>query len=215
MDGVIVDSAHPHYKSWKVIFGKFGLKYPKSRFEIDFGKTTRQIIEEFLNENGFELGEKEINLLDYEKEEVYRDLIKKEGIQPFAGAVELIRSCKEVGFKVAIASSGPSQNIKTVVDVLKINDFIDVITSGMEVEHGKPHPEIFLRCAQRLGVDPSECVVIEDALWGVKAAKSAGMFCIAVTNTVSKEELKEADLIVDTLADTSILKFLMSPQLPV
>ena len=115
------------------------------------------------------------------------------------GAIELIRLLKEHGVKLAIASSAPLENIQLVLSGLGIDDCFDTIVWGREVTEGKPSPQVFLLAARKLGVQPQECVVVEDAVAGVAAAKKAGMKCVAVTNTHHEVSLREADLIVDTL----------------
>ena len=125
-------------------------------------------------------------------------------IKPLPGAVELLRSLGEHGFKAAIASSAPPENIEMITRSLGINGCFHAVVFGYEVTEGKPSPQGFLLAARKLGIEPGCCIVIEDAVAGVEAAKRAGMHCIAVTNTHPGEKLKEADIIVDTLETVSI-----------
>jgi beta-phosphoglucomutase-like phosphatase (HAD superfamily) len=105
---------------------------------------------------------------------------------------------------MAIASSTPMENIRLITGGLGIDNCFQAIVSSQDVTEGKPSPQSFLLAAQRLGVEPKNCLVIEDAVAGVTAAKRAGMSCLAITNTHPKESLKEADLIVDSLKAVSI-----------
>ena len=100
---------------------------------------------------------------------------------------------------MAIASSAPMENIELIIRGLGINNYFQAIVWGREVTEGKPSPQGFLLAAQKLGVEPKDCIVFEDAIAGVAAAKSAGMKCLAVTTTHPEMKLKKADLIVDTL----------------
>ena len=125
----------------------------------------------------------------------------RQNIKPLPGVIRLINSLNEHGFKIALASSAPIENIRLVTQGLGIDDFFQAIVSGQEVAEGKPSPQGFLLAAQRLGVAPDNCIVIEDAVAGVTACQRAGMHCIAVTNTHPRERLAEADLIVDTLEE--------------
>ena len=104
-------------------------------------------------------------------------------IIPLPGAVELIKSLNEHGIKSAIGSSAVPENIDVILEGLGIKDCFQAIAYGTEVAEGKPSPEIFLLAAEKLGVKPANCVVIEDAIAGVAAAKRAGMKCVAVTNS--------------------------------
>ena len=126
------------------------------------------------------------------------------------GAIKLIKDCKKNGLKVAIASSGPKENINTVIRSLRIKKFIDVVVSGKEIKFSKPHPQIFLLTARNLSLNPKDLIVIEDAPSGVEAAKKAGMFCIAVTNTVSKEKLARADFVLNSLEELNLNSLLKS-----
>ncbi len=117
---------------------------------------------------------------------------------------EFIKSLRENGFKIALASSGPGKNIRLILQGLGIENYFDAVVSGEDVTEGKPNPQCFLLAAQKLGITPKDCIVIEDAVAGVAAAGSAGMHCIAITNTHPAEKLKPADLIVDSLEKITI-----------
>jgi len=100
---------------------------------------------------------------------------------------------------MAIASSTTIENIHLIVGSLGIADYFKAVVTGHDVTEGKPSPQVFLLAAQRLGAEPKNCIVVEDAVAGVKAAKSAGMYCVAVSNSHPQEKLNEADLIVASL----------------
>jgi beta-phosphoglucomutase len=117
--------------------------------------------------------------------------------------MELIRGLKELGFKLAIASSTPRVNIEFAIEQLKMADLFDGFVGAEDVTRGKPDPEVFLKAAQKVGVPPERCVVFEDAVAGVIAAKRGGMKCVAVTTTNPSSALEEAgaDLVVDSLSE--------------
>ena len=150
-----------------------------------------------------ETAQGETEAIAQEKEETFRNLVRQ-NIRPLPGAVELIKSLRENRFKIAIASSAPMENIRLITGGLGIDNCFQAIVTGQDVTEGKPSPQSFLLAAQRLGVEPKNCLVIEDAVAGVTAAKRAGMHCLAITNTHPKQSLKEADLIVDTLEAVSV-----------
>ena len=200
MDGVIVDTARYHLKGWQIVFQKRGANYTEEDFRRNTGKRSDTIIKNTLGEK---TAQKDIRKIIQEKDETFRQLMGQ-NIRPFPGVLKLITALKEHGFKIAIASSAPMENIRLITQSLKIHSRFDAIISGWEVTRGKPDPQTFLLAAEKLGVEPENCIVIEDAISGVTASKRAGMRCIAVTNTTPREELRGADLIIDTLEEITI-----------
>jgi beta-phosphoglucomutase family hydrolase len=195
MDGVIADTGPYHRSAWQRVFRKRGVKFTKEDFRRNFGQRNDTIIRNTLGEQIFQ---SEIDAIAREKEETFRKVVRQK-IKPFPGAVELLQSLRKHGFKIALASSAPIENIQLIIEGLGISNYFHSIVTGRDVSEGKPSPQGFLLAAQRLGVEPKSCIVIEDAVAGVAAAKRAGMCCLAITNTHPRESLKEADLIVDTL----------------
>jgi len=195
MDGVIADTAPYHFKAWQGVFRKQGIDFTEADFRRNFGQRNDTIIRKTL---GKDTPPSEIEAIATEKEENFRQSVKN-SVKPLPGAVKLLKSLREYGFSVALASSAPIANIQLVTRELDIENCFQVVISGREVTEGKPSPQGFLLAAERLGVKPQNCVVIEDAIAGVSAAKRAGMHCLAVTNTNPEISLAEADLVVDTL----------------
>ena len=121
--------------------------------------------------------------------EIYFRRIVKDNIKAQPGAVELIKSLAKSGVKMAVASSGPPENIELMVSSLGIKDCFGDLVPGREVTESKPSPLLFLRAAEKLGAKPEKCVVVEDALNGIAAAKAAGMRCVAVETSFDRSEL--------------------------
>lgn len=200
LDGTIVDSAEPHKLSWIETFAKHGVSFTEKDFEWAFGRRNEEIIRKYL---GKEISPQEFNIIDEEKERTFRSFIKDK-IKAFHGAVELIKSLSAAGFQIAIVSSTPIENIKLIIKSLGIEDCFKLTVSAGDVTEGKPSPQGFLLAAAKLGVQPQNCVVMEDAAAGVRAAKRGGMYCIAITNTCGRDGLSEADIVVDSLEKVSI-----------
>lgn len=140
----------------------------------------------------------------YEK---YLQFVSKELI-PCAGCKEVIETLKNQGHKVALSSSADLIKIKANMDVADIPlCYFDAITSGEDAQRKKPFPDIFLATAERLGAEPAECLVIEDALNGIQATKAAGMRCVAITTSFSRQQLMEAgaDAVIDSLMEIPAL----------
>jgi beta-phosphoglucomutase family hydrolase len=209
MDGVIVDTAPYHLKAWQEVFQKRGVAFTKEDFRRNFGQRNDTII---LNTLGELTLQSEIDAIGREKERKFRNAVRQ-NIKPLPGAIELIKSLAPHGFKLALASSAPIENIKLLTKGLGIDKCFYAIISGGDVTEGKPSPQGFLLAAQRLGVEPKNCIVTEDAIAGITAAKRAGMYCLAVTNTHPRPSLTEADLVVDTLeaVNTNDLEQLLKP----
>jgi beta-phosphoglucomutase family hydrolase len=196
-DGVVVDSSRHHERSWEIIAGRHGLPLPPDHFKRGFGKKNNIIIPDlgWANEPGA------VNALAREKEEIYRSLVREHGIEPLPGIRDLLANLNAEGIPCAIGSSTERANLDALLDLMDVRRFYSAIVSGEEVEHGKPDPSIFLLAAERLGVAPSDCVVIEDAHVGIEAAHRAGMRVAAVATTHPVGELGRADRVFASTAD--------------
>lgn len=199
MDGVLVDSYHAHYKSWQDTFGEVGIEYTEEEFNADFGRTSRDILRRTL---GGDQTVQRVKELDDRKEAIYRDILRR-NFPAMEGAAELLSGLAADGFKLAIGSSGPPENVALVVDRLGGAEHFTATVTGADVTRGKPDPQVFLIAAERLGVPPANCAVVEDAVHGITAAKRAGMTAIALTGTLTRAELTAADAVVDSLLQLS------------
>ena len=200
MDGVIADTGPYHLKAWQEVFQKRGFNYSDEVFQRNFGKRNDTIVRSIIGDSA---SPAEVDAITTEKEAVFRQKATAK-VKPFPGAIELLKSLREYGVRIALASSAPIENIQLVIQDLGIDNCFAVIVWGREVTEGKPSPQGFLLAAQRLGVEPKNCVVIEDSVAGVTAAKRAGMRCVAVTNTHPRKGLMEAELVVDSLETVSV-----------
>jgi beta-phosphoglucomutase family hydrolase len=198
MDGILADTAPFHLRAWQQVLQTRGKALSEEGFRQTFGMRNDDIIRRHLGN----LPPAEMEALSQEKEERFRQAVRSQ-VQPFPGVMQLLQSLSEGGFLQAVASSAPSENVRLVLEGLQASHYFQAIVSGDEIEAGKPNPEVFLRAAQRLGVQPRDCLVIEDARAGVMAAKAAGMKCVAVTNTSPAERLNGADLVVSSLEEVS------------
>jgi beta-phosphoglucomutase len=125
-------------------------------------------------------------------------------IPAMPGVVELLKSLRGAGFKLAVGSSAPPENVNFVLDGLNIRSLFDAVVTGGDVLRGKPDPQVFLLAAQRIGLNPRQCAVVEDAPPGVAAAKAAGMVAVGLCSTGRKrEDLIQADTVVNSLGELS------------
>ncbi len=197
LDGVIIDSADLHFQSWRETLARHGITMDREQFEQGFGRRNDDIVAGIANRK---ITPEEVTAIGREKEATYRQMVAGHA-KFFPGVLELMSSLKESGFKQAVASSAPPDNLAFVVAEMKLEPFISATVDASQVSKGKPDPEVFVKAAEKLGLAPEDCLVIEDAVAGVEAARRGGMAVIAVSNTHPKEKLATADLVLASLED--------------
>mgnify|MGYP006277913749 CR=1 FL=1 len=197
MDGVLADTGPVHFQSWKKLADEIGVEFTKEFFEKTFGQKSVPITRRLVGEDAVD---EQIRKWADLKEKYYREMVKDK-IKPLEGVIPLIKDLKRHNCKLAVASSGPPENVELLVDSLKLRKFFDELITAEDVKKGKPEPDAFLIAAQKLKVNPEDCVVIEDAPVGIEAAKRARMKRIALTTTHPREELQDANLILSDLSD--------------
>ena len=203
LDGVLVDTGWAHRRAWYDLAEKQGFKMSDGLFTSTFGMQNYQIIPMLL---GPGLLEEEISRLSEWKEQRYRELIADKLVLPEA-VKALLDDLKSAGFFLAVGSSAPRANLDLILKRLQLLDYFDACVTKEDVSQGKPSPETFLKAAEKLSLPPSNCVVVEDAVQGVEAAKAAGMPVVAVTTTRRRGDLTKADMIVDSLAELTVEGF--------
>lgn len=207
LDGVIVSSGRYHYLAYREVLTPLGRDLSEEEYLTTlFGRRNDDILRSVLGP----LPEQKIARLAAAKEAAFRRLVQGR-IQPLPGAVDLLRRAREAGLGQAIVSSTPRANIDLIAATLGIEGLLDVIVGEEDVSHGKPDPQGFLLAAQRLGVAPRQCVVIEDAPEGIAAGKAAGARTIAVTTTRPPSAFAGptgADLVAPDLRDRRVWPFI-------
>ena len=186
MDGVIVDSLPMHLKIWEKIFTRRGLEFNLKIYERYNGLSTVETAENMKKD--FDMDDDPEDIV---KEKIRLEKEVRESIALFDNAVETLECAKKKGYKLALGTSAMSHMLDYILEKFDIGKYFDAIVSAREVEHTKPSPEIFILAAERLGVEPKECAVVEDAINGVLAAKKAGMCTIAMTTTSKETTLKK------------------------
>lgn len=206
MDGVISDTLPLHSNAESETLLKYGIHMTPKEMEEEFNAAPDKVMFETI----FKRSGKKLNYYQIRKEKWENfEKLSKQGIKPVKGSLELINQLLKNGFILAIASSSPVEIINLVLDSLKIKDKFKTIVHTDEVQNGKPAPDLFLLAAKRMSVGPNECLVIEDAQRGIEGAKAAGMKCIAITTTHSREQLNGANKVIDSL-DELTTKYIKS-----
>lgn len=200
LDGVIVDTAHYHYIAWKRLASEFGITLTPLHNELLKGVSRVRSLEIILSLGNVELSEAQKAQLADKKNKWFVEYI--ESIRPeeiFPGVKEILQQLRKKKIKIGLASS--SKNAPRVIELLGIGLEFDTLVDGTMITHTKPDPEIFLLAAHKLGIDPADCVVFEDAEAGVEAALAAGMKCVGVG---SPEHLGKANKVVARTGDFKI-----------
>jgi beta-phosphoglucomutase family hydrolase len=188
MDGVLVDNAEFHRRAFAEYFSSFGIKFETGMF----GRGNTELLRElFPNEKSDE------KLAAYAngKEAYYRKIYAPH-IRPLKGLTEFLEELQNREIPIALGSSAPDDNIDFTIDSLNLRKYFSVIVGSRMVRLAKPAPDIYLKAAELLKVEPSECVVFEDAIVGIEAARTAGMKVAGVATSLPPEELQHTDLII-------------------
>jgi len=199
MDGVLADTGPWHRRAWEELAAQHGVSTDESFFRTHFGKVNRVILPLLF---GQDLAEEELEQLGRRKEEIFRRLYRRR-IEAFPGVIRFADALGQAGYQLAVGSSGPRDNVQMVLEGIGLAPALSAVVTGEDVSRGKPDPEVFLLAAAALDLAPGRCVVVEDAVVGVEAARAAGMVCVAVTNTHPAEAFHAAQLVVDSLEPLS------------
>lgn len=205
VDGVLIDSYAPHYESWRETAAGHGIDYTEAMFAKGFGRTSRDIVAEQWNRA--DLTAEQVREIDDHKEAAYRRIVAT-NFPAMPGASDLVAALHAAGFKVAVGSSGPPENVDLAIEKLGLAPYLDAKVTGRDVTRGKPDPQVFLIAAEKLGVPPRRCAVVEDAPAGVAAAKAAGMACVGFPSTGrTRGDVAQADLVISALTDLTPATF--------
>ena len=198
LDGVIVDTAVFHFQAWRRLAQKLGGDFTEEQNEQLKGVSRVDSLKKIIDWTGATVSDEEFQTLMVEKNEWYLDLVKGLGPQDaLPGALNFLQTAYDQGIKIALGSA--SKNAPMILEKLGITPLFTAIIDGNNVVNGKPHPEVFLKGAEALGLEPSECVVFEDSIAGVQAAKAGGMSSVGIGDA----ETLQADIHFTALGDTT------------
>jgi beta-phosphoglucomutase family hydrolase len=178
MDGTLIDSEEFHWISWRDTMANQGIAITREQFLASFGLRNDSVLPRWL---GAAATPERIEKIANAKEEMYRHLVRAEGISPLPGVASWLHRLHSQGWLQAIASSAPRANVEAVLEALAVAQFFQGIVAAEDVHRGKPDPEVYLTAAARLGASPDRCIVVEDAVAGIEGARKAGMRSIGVS----------------------------------
>ncbi len=201
MDGVLVDSEPLHLRAFQQMMQRYGHSWTEEENRRFLGQKDIEIAAIMIEELRMPLTP---HSMVEEKEMILREIFKKE-LAPRPGLMTTLKTASTMSLPMAVASSATLPTIELVVDLLGIRSSFKTLTSGDEVPKGKPAPDVFLLAAKRLGAEPERCLVIEDTLNGIRAAKAAGMKCVAIPCDATRhEDHSLADLRLESLAHLNL-----------
>jgi beta-phosphoglucomutase len=196
MDGVLVDSEPFICKAAIMMFGELGVEVLPEDFLPFVGMGENRYIGGVAENHGIKVDIEQVKARTYE---IYEKIVRGK-LSPLPGSHEFISECRKKGLKLALATS--ADRVKMEVNLKEIGLSLDTfhsIITGLDVENKKPFPDIYIKAAENIGLEPHECLVVEDAVSGIKAGKSAGCKCLAVTSSFDAADLHEADWICQSL----------------
>jgi beta-phosphoglucomutase len=177
VDGTLVDTAQMHFDAWVRLAGEMGRPFSKDDFAATFGRRNPEIIRYLFREEFTDLQVAEIG----ERKENYYRAVAESGVELLPGVRQLLEGLHQRGVLQAVGSSAPRANLDLILKITKSDEFFEAIVGMEDTTRGKPDPEVFLVAAKKLGIPLNRCIVFEDAVAGVQAAKAGGMKCVAVT----------------------------------
>lgn len=193
MDGVIVENHEYHYLAWQQLASSRGIEITEEFYRLNMnGRTIDELVKVVFD---IELSKEEARAIGKEKEEVYRNLYEQY-LSPTKGIIDFLEAAKALDIPMIVGTSAPNENVVFTLDGLDLRKYFLGVVDDMMVTKGKPNPEVYLKCADAIGIDPKNCIVFEDAISGIKAGKDAGAKVIALATSHKREELT-ADLIID------------------
>lgn len=195
MDGVIIDSMPYHFLAWYEALRPYGIRVSCFDVYAKEGERWDKTLKSLLKNGNIRPSKKILKKIFSERQRIFKKNFKR---FIFKDVSEILVCLKKRGYILGLVTGTPSGEIKRILprDILRL---FNSIVAGDEVKKGKPHPEPYLKAARLLRVKPAECVVIENAPFGIESAKKAGMFCIALTTGLSGEYLKKADVVLNEL----------------
>jgi len=199
MDGVLIQSEVIHFQIIQNILQKYEIDYEVDNHELFMGLKASELWTYIKNKYNLNISVEELLKLHIKQ---FLQFLKKANINPRKGCDKFIQELLNRNIKLAIASSGPSLLINEILEALKLKKYFSVIISGDDVDKVKPFPDIFIKTAKKMGFCPKECLVIEDSINGIKAAKNAGMKCIGFKNKQPfTQDFSDADFITESFVE--------------
>ena len=205
-DGLILDTETPEYQILEEMFQSYGTTLPLTEWSAALGASFASFDPMvYLEKKVGRLVDQDLLYQTWKQQSLA--LIEQQPLLP--GVLQLIKEAQQRNLKLAVASSSPGDWVLNHLSRLGMVDFFEIILTSDNVSQIKPHPELYLKAVEALGLKPSEAIAFEDSPNGIKAAKAAGLFCVAVLNPITRQlDTDHADLVIDSLAEISLDKLI-------
>jgi HAD superfamily hydrolase (TIGR01509 family) len=202
VDGVLVDSGGAHLHAWQKLGEEIGVPFGRELFDRTFGQRNESIVPSWLGETPPD----RVADLGQRKEGIYRDLVRRGEIRIYRRIPDLLAELKRECFAIAVASSGPRENVRLIVEQIGAGPLVDAAVAAEDVSRGKPDPEGFSLAARRIEAPPARCAVVEDSVHGIEAAKRGGMVAVAVLTSTPRDRLAAAgaDIFAGEVGDLKV-----------
>jgi beta-phosphoglucomutase len=205
VDGTLVDTAEQHFRAWAALAAETARPFTRADFAATFGMRNPEILRKLFFPDA---DDARCAALGARKEDLYRASVRAEGTRLLPGVARLLAEFAAAGWAQAVGSSAPPGNLDLLLALTDTRRYFAAVVSGDDVRRGKPDPEVFVAAAAKLGADPARCVVFEDAVAGVEAARAGGMRCVAVTcvghHPADHLRAAGADLVVRSLDELTV-----------
>jgi len=199
MDGVIIDSMPYHFLAWYEALRPYGIRVGCFEVYSKEGENWEKTLKDLLSKAKIESSPSLLKEIFLKRKNIFKRYFKR---FIFPGAEDFLVCLRRQGYILGLVTGSPFQEVNRILS-RRLRSLFDTLIAGNQVKKGKPHPEPYLKCAKTMGLKPNQCVVVENAPFGIESAKKAGMFCIALTTSLPKEYLAKADIIADSLSNIS------------
>jgi beta-phosphoglucomutase family hydrolase len=197
MDGTLVDNMRFHTEAWRTLIEENGFVFNERKFLVETaGQTNREIIPGVFGA----MSNERLSELALRKEELYREAYLPHRVV-VPGLIDFLEASRQLGIRMAVATAASPANMAFILDGLDLRKYFRALATAADVKRGKPDPEIFLKSAADLGVEPKNSIVFEDAFFGFEAAKRAGMVAIGLTTVNSAEDIMKTGTVAEVHAD--------------
>ena len=205
-DGLILETEGPSYQSWEAVYRSFGLDLPFSTWSTIIG-TTQGGFDPLFELQKQVQGKVEWEAVELQRQASEQALIEAQPLLP--GVLQYMQDARRLGLKIGLASSSSCRWVMGHLNRLSLNGYFDCVCASDDVQRVKPHPELYQAVLHRLGIQAIEAIALEDSPNGIQAAKSAGVYCVAVPNPLTSQlNLSQADLVLSSLADLPLEQLL-------
>ncbi|MFZ9660572.1 MAG: HAD family hydrolase [Chitinophagaceae bacterium] len=196
MDGTLLATTEADFLAWKRLFQDHEIELTFEKYYPLLGRKSADVVHEILGKDG-----KEAEMEMHKKMVYFEEIAREKGIEILPHVEQFLIKLEKSGIPMALATSSRKMKMNLMMEMSGLEKYFKVFITGDQVKEGKPHPEMFLLAAEKLGVLPGGCLVVEDAIHGVTAAKAAGMKCAAVLNTHESFELTHADIVINDFSE--------------